>query len=85
MVYMQMADSTDREANIAQATDLYRQAYRTSPDSAAAYYAEVTPDMYPYVAMLRSIAGRLDNPYTPEADSVDEASSLNLPESDSIR
>ena len=85
LVYMQIADSTDRESSIAQATDLYRKAFAENPDSAAAYYADVHPDMYPYVAMLKALVGRIDNPYKPEADSIDEDAHMHLPEpTDSI-
>jgi len=80
LVYMQMADSTDRESNIAQATDLYRKAFASNPDSAAAFYADVHPDMYPYVAMLRALVGRIDNPFDLEGDSLDEEIHSHLPE-----
>lgn len=72
LVYMQIADSTERESSIAQATDLYRRAYQANPDSAAAFYSEVNPEQYTYVAMLRTLVGHLDNPYNPEADSLEE-------------
>lgn len=78
LVYMQIADSTERESSIAQAADLYRRAYKANPDSAAAFYSDVTPDMYPYVTMLRTLVGRLDNPYNPETDSIDEPSSFDI-------
>ncbi|MCM1349295.1 MAG: hypothetical protein NC338_07780 [Firmicutes bacterium] len=85
IVYMQIADSIDQENSIAQATDLYRRAFDANADSAALFYNDVTPEMYPYVAMLRTLVGHLDNPYNPEADSIDENSMPELPAStDSI-
>lgn len=86
LVYMQIADSTERESSIAQATDLYRKAFDVNADSAATYYSDVTPEMYPYVTMLKTLVGHLDNPYNPEADSVDESMNDMLPDiSDSLR
>ncbi len=85
LVYMQIADSTERENSIAQATDLYRKAYDADADSASLYYAGVSPEMYPYVTMLRTLVGHLDNPYDPAADSINEME-IPLPEiSDSAR
>lgn len=79
MVYMQIADSTDRENNIAQAADLYRMAFDANPDSAAAFYSSVDPEQYPYVAMLKTLVGHIDHPYNPEADSIDEMNHGALP------
>ena len=58
---MQIADRTERESSIAQAADLYRRAFASNPDSAAAFYADVNPDLYPYVTMLKTLVGHLDN------------------------
>lgn len=79
MVYMHLADSTDRENNIAQAADLYRMAFDADPDSAAAFYSSVDPEQYPYVTMLKTLVGRIDHPYNPEADSIDEMNHGSLP------
>ncbi len=79
LVYMQIADSAERESNIAQATDLYRRAFDADADSAGSYYSGVSPEMYPYVTMLRTLVGHIDNPYDPEADSINEME-LPLPE-----
>ncbi len=85
LIYMQIADSTDRESSIAQATDLYRQAYKTDPDSASAFYSDVNPDMYPYVTMLKTLVGHLENPYNPESENFDDSVAARLPEAnDSI-
>lgn len=78
LVYMQIADSTDRESSVAYAADLYRRAYKADPDSAASVYSDVNPEMYPYVEMLRTLVGRIDNPYNPEADSIDEAAHTQM-------
>lgn len=80
MVYMQMADSTDRDENISIAADLYKQAYKQNADSAAAFYADVEPAVYPYVAMLKTLVERIDHPYDPAADTLDEHSHIHLPE-----
>ncbi len=80
LVYMQIADSTERESSISQAADLYRKAFDVNPDSAEAFYADVNPEMYPYVTMLRTLVGHIDHPYNPEADSLDENSHYELPE-----
>lgn len=85
LVYMQIADSCDRENAIAQAADLYRQAFSADPDSALAVYSEAGPEMYPYITMLRTLVGHLDNPYDPEADSLSEMGHDELPQPDSIR
>lgn len=79
LVYMQIADSTDRENSIASATDLYRRAFEADPDSAQAYYGELGPDYYPYVALLKTLTGKIDNPYNPLADSIDHESDAALP------
>lgn len=80
IVYMQIADSTDREASIAQAADLYRQAFAANADSAAAFYTDVNPDIYPYVAMLKTLVGHIGHHYSPESDSLSEAAGdLPLP------
>ncbi len=85
IVYMQIADRTERESSIAQAADLYRRAFASNPDSAAAFYADVNPDLYPYVTMLKTLVGHLDNPYNPEADSLGEIHDDHFPEiADSI-
>lgn len=79
MVYMHIADSADRENNVAQAADLCRMAYKVNADSAAAYYSSVDPEQYPYVDMLRTLAGGIDKPYNPEADSIDEMTQSEMP------
>lgn len=79
LVYMQIADSTDRENSIASATDLYRRAFDADPDSAQAYYGELGPDYYSYVALLKTLTGKIDNPYNPLADSIDHESDAALP------
>lgn len=79
LVYMQIADSTDRENSIASATDLYRRAFEADPDSAQAYYSELGPDYYPYVALLKTLTGKIDNPYNPLADSIDHETDAALP------
>lgn len=79
LVYMQIADSTDRENSIASATDLYRRAFEADPDSAQAYYGELGPDYYSYIALLKTLTGKIDNPYNPLADSIDHESDLSLP------
>lgn len=80
LVYMQIADSTDREASIAQATDLYRRAYKTNPDSASAFYSDVNPEMYSYVTMLKTLVGHIENPYNPENENFDDSIPTQLPE-----
>lgn len=79
LVYMQIADSTDRENSIASATDLYRRAFEADPDSAQAYYSDLGPDYYPYVALLKTLTGKIDNPYNPLADSIDHETDAALP------
>lgn len=74
MIYMHIADSTDRENNIAQAADFYRMAYEADADSAASYYATVDMEEYPYVTMLKTLVSGIDNPCSPESDSIEDMS-----------
>ncbi len=73
IVYMQMADSTDVDNNVAMATKLYRKAYETDADSAGMFYSGLSPDNMQYAAMLSSLVGNIDNPYDAFRDSIEEA------------
>ena len=61
MVYIQLADSMDREDNVGQATNYYRMAYSADPDSAGEYFSTLNADKVPYAMMLRTLAQSNDS------------------------
>lgn len=73
IVYMQLSDyDTDESENsVSTAAALYRQAYEVDADSAALYFSVVTPDKQPYVQMLSTLVGNIDNPYDISSDTLD--------------
>lgn len=71
IIYMRIADDYDYETNVARAGDLFRQAYSTSADSAAYYYAHVAVDNMPYAETLSSLVTNMDNPYDFARDSLE--------------
>lgn len=60
MVYIQMADSLDREDNMGQAANYYRRAYETNSDSASEFYSTLPPDHMPYAMILRALTQPCD-------------------------
>lgn len=64
MVYMQMAETLDKEdnANTDRATDLYDTAFKINADSASAYYSSVEPEMLQYVETLSARSAHRNNP-----------------------
>ena len=60
IIYMQMADSIDREDSVGQATQCYKQAYDANSDSATAFYLSLNPDKMRYAVMLKALASPPD-------------------------
>ncbi len=60
LIYMQLADSIDREDNVGQAADFYRRAYMADSDSATAFYTGLDAEKMQYANMLRSLASPRD-------------------------
>lgn len=56
LVYMQIADSTDYDSNIATAVELYRHAMHTGPDSAHHYFQSIPSDKIPHLIILQNIS-----------------------------
>lgn len=56
MIYIQMADSLDREDNMGQAANYYRRSFEANRDSAAEFYSSLPPHHLPYAMMLRALA-----------------------------
>ena len=61
LVYMQIADTTEPEENISKATELYRTAYATNPDSALIFYTNVERDHLSHAMMLASIVNSMES------------------------
>ena len=73
IVYMQLSDydTDENESSVSTAAALYRQAYEIDADSAALYYSVISPDKQPYVQMLSTLVGNIDNPYDIASDTLD--------------
>lgn len=73
IVYMQLSDydTDDSESSVSTAAALYRQAYDTNSDSAAHYFSVMPPEKQPYVQMLSTLVGNIDNPYDMASDTLD--------------
>ncbi len=72
IVYMQLSDyDTDETDNsVSTAAALYRQAYDTDADSAALFFSVMPPEKQPYVQMLSTLVGNIDNPYDMSSDTL---------------
>lgn len=77
MVYMQMADESNPEVNTAMATDMYRRAFKASPDSAEAYFSSLPFDKMQYANMLHTLTNSIDSPQK-------EIRGYNAPDSASV-
>lgn len=80
LIYMQMADSANQSDNIGVATECYRKAFETSPDSARLYYSQLGPEHTARVHMLATIVGSMD---TPPSDSEPDTIPFNALNTDS--
>lgn len=77
IIYMQMADSLDREDSVGQATQCYRQAYEANSDSAITFYSGLNPDKMRYAVMLRALATPRDSSYN--SDYEEYPDSIDIP------
>lgn len=68
IIFMQIADSVDNEANVQSATELFRLALEQNEDSANAYFRMLPSEKTQYHMMLSSIVANQDHPYDMEAD-----------------
>ncbi len=68
LVYIQMADSLDRETNVGQAANCYRRAFEANRDSAAEFYSTLPADQMPYAMLLRALAQPRDTVWSGEDD-----------------
>lgn len=68
LIYIQMADSLDRETNVGQAANYYRRAFEANRDSAAEYYSTLSGDQMAYAMMLRALAQPRDTVWGGEDD-----------------
>lgn len=68
IIFMQIADSVDNEANVQAATELFRLAIEQNEDSANAYFRMLPSEKTQYHMMLSSIVANQDHPYDLEAD-----------------
>lgn len=62
IIYMQIADSADIDANVATAANLYRKAYAANRDSAEAFYTALPSEMVQYSMILSNIVETQDHP-----------------------
>lgn len=77
LIYMQMADSLDREDNVGLAANCYRMAYEANSDSASEFYATLSPEHMPYAMMLRALVQPRDTSLGFEVNELVPADSLS--------
>lgn len=77
MIYIQMADSLDREDNMGQAANYYRRSFEANCDSAIEFYSSLPPQHLPYAMMLRALAQPRDTNDMVHDDIIDTDSLLN--------
>lgn len=68
LIYIQMADSLDRETNVGQAANCYRRAYEADRDSAADFFSTLESDQIPYAMLLRALSQPRDSVWSGEND-----------------
>lgn len=68
ILYMQISDNGNQSENISRATDCYRKAFETDPDSARDYYRQLGPEQTANAQMLATIAGSIGSNPTEEAE-----------------
>lgn len=62
IVYMKLAEIADEDENIALATQCYRNAFDSDPDSAKLFYDALPLEETAYAEMLNALVGSIDNP-----------------------
>ena len=62
ILYMKLSECASEEENIADATQLFRRAYRLSPDSLMAFYESMPLDDTRHFVLLRRLGSSIDNP-----------------------
>lgn len=62
ILYMKLADASNSDDDIADATQCFRMAWKLSADSMRGFVATLSPEDLPHFVMLTRIGGSLDSP-----------------------